>query len=374
MFRMAGDGVRRQPRDADGDHLDHRRLEGDQPADHQGADDPGLPGAHRARRAVPARLDRADRAVRQRALLPQPAQRRQRADRDERLGRLAGAAAAAVRRAVGAGASSALLALHTVVIPFSFNAIDEMSKRIHADFISNFATAGAFNQLEAGFIFHYRERGADGSLRGVFIQDRRNPQEISTFIAEVGNLVEKNDDVYLVLSKGSAQRPRGAGDTSDRHLRRLRHRPQPVPAPRRGRRQAAPAQPRHAGAAEVRSRRSRREAVRGRGARRAVRPADQPALRAGGGPDRLRRAGRGAHDAAEPRAGDPRRRGRVRRRAHLRLRRRADAARQGRGGAAGLGAGRRLGRAARRGGCSSLDVIFAGPATPGAGARVRARR
>jgi lipopolysaccharide export system permease protein len=107
-----------------------------------------------------------------------------------------------------------LLALHAVVIPLSFNVVDEMSKRVHADFISNFARAGAFNQLEAGFIFHYRERGPDGSLRGVFIQDRRNPQEISTFVAEVGNLVERHDDVYLVLSKGSAQRPRGAGDTS----------------------------------------------------------------------------------------------------------------------------------------------------------------
>ena len=109
---------------------------------------------------------------------------------------------------------AALLGLHTVVIPFSFNAVDEMSKRIHADFIANFARPGAFNQLEAGFIFHYRERGPDGSLRGVFIQDRRNPREISTFIAEVGDLVEKNDDVYLVLRKGSAQRPSGAGDSS----------------------------------------------------------------------------------------------------------------------------------------------------------------
>ena len=109
---------------------------------------------------------------------------------------------------------AALLLLHTVVIPFSFNAVDELSKRIHADFIANFARPGAFNQLEAGFIFHYRERGADGSLRGVFIQDRRNPQEISTFIAEVGDLVQKHDDVYLVLRKGSAQRPSAAGDSS----------------------------------------------------------------------------------------------------------------------------------------------------------------
>lgn len=108
----------------------------------------------------------------------------------------------------------ALLFLHAVVIPLSFTTIEDMSKRIHADFIANFAKPGAFNQLEAGFVFHYRERGADGSLRGVFIQDRRDPKEVSTFISEVGELVEKNDDVYLVLRKGSAQRPREAGDSS----------------------------------------------------------------------------------------------------------------------------------------------------------------
>jgi lipopolysaccharide export system permease protein len=107
-----------------------------------------------------------------------------------------------------------LLVLQNVLIPQSFDVVDNLTRRVHADFIANFARPGAFNQLEAGFIFHYRERGPDGSLRGVFIQDRRDPQQISTFIAEVGELVEKNDDVYLVLRKGSAQRPRAVGDSS----------------------------------------------------------------------------------------------------------------------------------------------------------------
>jgi lipopolysaccharide export system permease protein len=107
-----------------------------------------------------------------------------------------------------------LAALHAEIIPVSFNAVDALSKRIHADFISNFAKPGAFNQLESGVIFHYRERAPDGSLRGVFVQDRRDPTQISTFISEIGELVERNDDVYLVLRKGSAQRPRQSGDSS----------------------------------------------------------------------------------------------------------------------------------------------------------------
>ena len=98
-----------------------------------------------------------------------------------------------------------LLALHVEIIPRSFDAINGLTSRIHADFIANFARAGAFSELEAGFVFHYRERGGDGSLRGVFIQDRRDPTAISTYIAETGQIVEKEGDIYLLLLKGSVQ-------------------------------------------------------------------------------------------------------------------------------------------------------------------------
>lgn len=107
-----------------------------------------------------------------------------------------------------------LYCLYIFVIPMSFSAVEALTKRVHADFIANFAKPGAFNTLEDGYIFHYRERGQDGSLRGVFVQDRRNPAAISTFIAEKGDIVEKNQDVYLLLSHGSVQQPARAGDSS----------------------------------------------------------------------------------------------------------------------------------------------------------------
>ena len=105
-------------------------------------------------------------------------------------------------------------ALFLEIIPRSFDAIQSLTTRVHADFIANFARPGAFTQLEAGFVFHYRERAKDGSLHGVFIQDRRDPAAISTYIAEVGELVEKDGDTYLLLLKGSTQRPRGNADSS----------------------------------------------------------------------------------------------------------------------------------------------------------------
>jgi lipopolysaccharide export system permease protein len=105
-------------------------------------------------------------------------------------------------------------ALFLEIIPRSFEAIQTLTTQVQADFIANFARPGAFTQLEAGFVFHYRERAKDGSLRGVFIQDRRDPAAVSTYIAEVGELVEKDGDTYLLLVKGSTQHPRGNADSS----------------------------------------------------------------------------------------------------------------------------------------------------------------
>jgi lipopolysaccharide export system permease protein len=108
----------------------------------------------------------------------------------------------------------AVAALYIEIMPRSFQAIQTLTARVHADFIANFARPGAFTELEAGFVFHYRERANDGSLRGVFIQDRRDATAITTYIAEVGEIVEKEGDTYLLLLKGSTQRPRASGDSA----------------------------------------------------------------------------------------------------------------------------------------------------------------
>jgi len=104
--------------------------------------------------------------------------------------------------------------LYLDVMPRSFGAIETLTALMRADFISNFARPGAFTELEAGFVFHFRERARDGSLRGVFIQDRRDPAHITTYISEAGKTVEKDGESYLLLSKGSYQRPERSGDSA----------------------------------------------------------------------------------------------------------------------------------------------------------------
>jgi lipopolysaccharide export system permease protein len=104
--------------------------------------------------------------------------------------------------------------LYIQVLPWSFGAIQTLTTLVHADFIANFARPGAFSQLEAGFVFHFRDRTPDGALRGVFMQDMRDPGRVTTYIAEAGKTVDRDGVSYLQLSKGVLLRPQSAGDSA----------------------------------------------------------------------------------------------------------------------------------------------------------------
>ena len=111
-----------------------------------------------------------------------------------------------------------LLALATLVLlvngfmsiyamPWSFRQIQDIGAKVRADFVTRVVREGQFVQLDQGFVFHYRERGAKDALLGIFMQDRRDPLRINTYLAEVGRTVETaTGQNYLVLEKGSVQR------------------------------------------------------------------------------------------------------------------------------------------------------------------------
>ena len=104
--------------------------------------------------------------------------------------------------------------LYIQVLPWSFGAIENLTTFVHADFIANFARPGAFSQLESGFVFHFRDRTPDGALRGVFMQDMRDPAKVTTYIAEAGKTFDRDGTSYLQLSQGVLLRPQSAGDSA----------------------------------------------------------------------------------------------------------------------------------------------------------------
>lgn len=96
-------------------------------------------------------------------------------------------------------------------MPSSFRTIRDLISKVRADFLSRVVREGSFTTLEQGFVFHYRERAGNGALLGIFMQDRRDPAHVSTYIAEAGVTYEKGTSNFLLLEKGSIQR-QASGD------------------------------------------------------------------------------------------------------------------------------------------------------------------
>ena len=92
-------------------------------------------------------------------------------------------------------------------MPWSFRELRDLIVKVRADFLTNVVRPGTFTTLDQGFVFHYRERGNDGSLRGILMEDRRDPTHLSSYVADSGSTWQSDDEnSYLVLNDGTVQR------------------------------------------------------------------------------------------------------------------------------------------------------------------------
>jgi lipopolysaccharide export system permease protein len=90
--------------------------------------------------------------------------------------------------------------------PKGLRELRDWATRVKADLVTNIIQPGRFTTIEGMLTVHIRERRSDGLLLGVFIDDRRNPNERATFLAEQGEILENDRGTFLVLANGSAQR------------------------------------------------------------------------------------------------------------------------------------------------------------------------
>ena len=77
---------------------------------------------------------------------------------------------------------------------------------VRAAVVNNIVQPGRFMVIESGVTIHIRGRNPNGQLVGIFLDDRRNPNEQVTILSEFGELVENQGGTYLVLQKGLVQR------------------------------------------------------------------------------------------------------------------------------------------------------------------------
>jgi lipopolysaccharide export system permease protein len=75
-----------------------------------------------------------------------------------------------------------------------------------ANLVTSIVQPGRFTTVEGGLTFHIRERQPSGLMLGIFVDDRRDPKEHATFLAEQGEILDNERGSFLVMQTGSVQR------------------------------------------------------------------------------------------------------------------------------------------------------------------------
>src|SRR5437667_9386066 len=77
---------------------------------------------------------------------------------------------------------------------------------ITADVLTNILQPGRFAQLDQNLTVRIRERQPGGLLVGIFIDDRRDPKERVSIVADHGTVLKNNGGSYLILEDGNLER------------------------------------------------------------------------------------------------------------------------------------------------------------------------
>ena len=102
---------------------------------------------------------------------------------------------------------SLLVALISAYIgPEGLRRLKRWDTEITADILGNILQPGRFTQLDNNLTIRVRERQPGGQLVGIFIDDRRDPKERLSTIAERGTVMKNDKGSFLVLEDGNLQR------------------------------------------------------------------------------------------------------------------------------------------------------------------------
>src|ERR1700683_2488890 len=92
------------------------------------------------------------------------------------------------------------------VSPRSLRALRDWSEQVRADILTNIVQPGRFTSIGGNLTFHIADRRPNGLLLGIFVDDRRDPNEQATYLAEQGEIIKNDKGSFLVLEGGSIQR------------------------------------------------------------------------------------------------------------------------------------------------------------------------
>src|SRR5437667_12860226 len=84
--------------------------------------------------------------------------------------------------------------------------IKQWDAEITADILTNILQPGRFAQLDQNLTIRIRERLPGGVLGGIFVDDRRDPKERVTIVADHGTILKNEHGFYLLLQYGNLVR------------------------------------------------------------------------------------------------------------------------------------------------------------------------
>jgi len=99
-----------------------------------------------------------------------------------------------------------VLAISAYFAPKGLKMLRDWITEVRANVVSNIVQPGRFTAIENGVTIRIGERHANGQLVNIFLDDRRDPAERVTVLAESGDLLDNDKGTFLVLQKGMVQR------------------------------------------------------------------------------------------------------------------------------------------------------------------------
>ncbi len=99
-----------------------------------------------------------------------------------------------------------ILVTSAFIAPDGLRRLKAWQREITADVLTNVLQTGKFVEIERNLTLRVRERQPGGLLVGIFVDDRRDPKERVTIIADRGTVLKNESGSYLILDDGNLQR------------------------------------------------------------------------------------------------------------------------------------------------------------------------
>ena len=90
--------------------------------------------------------------------------------------------------------------------PDGLRRIAQWDAEITADVLTNILQPGRFAQLDQNLTIRIRERRPGGLLVGIFVDDRRDPKERVSIVADHGTVLKNESGSFLILEDGNLER------------------------------------------------------------------------------------------------------------------------------------------------------------------------